>query len=423
MRYGTAELRKTYKEKLRPTPAQERALEEVLWRCRDLYNAALEQRITAWQRRRVSVSRYEQEAELKDIRAEFPEYAAIHSPRPARRAGAAGQDLSGVLPSRPARREGGLPALQGAQSLPLLHLQGVRQRRAAGQWLAGAVARSGASACTGPARSRARPRPSRSRKRRMAGMWRSPAPTCRRIRCRQPGRRRASTGPEVFRTRRTARHRQTPATTARPSGIWRSAQRRVARRKKGSHRRRKAVGCAGQSASACAPAAAATSTTRRRSPWCAQYDTIYVEAIQAANLSRRPGRRRMATAAMSTTEPAARQVSTRVFTTPDGARSSPSSLSRLQAPGSEWKRSTRRTPRRSVPAACGMGRSCGERVAQVALDPYPRLYRGAGYVLDRDENAARNIQWRRAAPSGTRGDACGDEPRTRRALARAECQM
>jgi putative transposase len=72
-------LRKTFKEKLRPTPTQARALDEVLWRCRDLYNAALEQRISAWQRRRVSVSRYEQEAELKAIRAEFPEYAAIHS--------------------------------------------------------------------------------------------------------------------------------------------------------------------------------------------------------------------------------------------------------------------------------------------------------------------------------------------------------
>ncbi len=72
-------VRKTYKEKLRPTPAQERALEEVLWRCRDLYNTALEQRITVWLRCHVSVSRYEQEAELKAIRAAFPEYAAIHS--------------------------------------------------------------------------------------------------------------------------------------------------------------------------------------------------------------------------------------------------------------------------------------------------------------------------------------------------------
>jgi putative transposase len=68
---------KTHKEKLRPTPAQERALEEILLRCRDLYNAALEQRIIAYQRRHVS--RYEQEAELKDLRAAFPEYEAIHS--------------------------------------------------------------------------------------------------------------------------------------------------------------------------------------------------------------------------------------------------------------------------------------------------------------------------------------------------------
>ncbi len=72
-------MRKTFKEKLRPTPAQKRALDEVLWRCRDLYNTALEQRITAWQRCQVSLSRYEQEAELPAIRAELPEYAAIHS--------------------------------------------------------------------------------------------------------------------------------------------------------------------------------------------------------------------------------------------------------------------------------------------------------------------------------------------------------
>ena len=35
-------VRKTYKEKLRPTPAQEGTLDEVLWRCRTLYNMALE---------------------------------------------------------------------------------------------------------------------------------------------------------------------------------------------------------------------------------------------------------------------------------------------------------------------------------------------------------------------------------------------
>jgi putative transposase len=76
-------VRKTYQYKLRPTPQQERGLARELARvlglCRSLYNTALEQRIVAYQRRRVSVSRYQQEAELKDIRATFPEYAAIHS--------------------------------------------------------------------------------------------------------------------------------------------------------------------------------------------------------------------------------------------------------------------------------------------------------------------------------------------------------
>jgi putative transposase len=71
--------RKAYKEKLRPTLVQQRQLEEVVWRCRTLYNTALEQRITAWERCRVSLTRYQQQAELKAIRAEYPEYAVIHS--------------------------------------------------------------------------------------------------------------------------------------------------------------------------------------------------------------------------------------------------------------------------------------------------------------------------------------------------------
>jgi putative transposase len=72
-------VRKTYKYKLNPTPSQERELGRVLGLCCWLYNTALEQRVTAWQRARVSVSRFQQEAELKDIRAAMPEYASIHS--------------------------------------------------------------------------------------------------------------------------------------------------------------------------------------------------------------------------------------------------------------------------------------------------------------------------------------------------------
>jgi len=72
-------LRKTFKYTLKPTPGQEWGLELVLWACRRLYNTALEQRKTAYERCGVSLSRYGQEAELKDLRAAMPEYAGIHS--------------------------------------------------------------------------------------------------------------------------------------------------------------------------------------------------------------------------------------------------------------------------------------------------------------------------------------------------------
>src|SRR5262245_23723753 len=72
--------RKSYTYKLKPTPEQERELEAVLWRCRTLYNVALEQRLTRWRRGQGRpVSRFQQEAELKDLRAEVPESAALHS--------------------------------------------------------------------------------------------------------------------------------------------------------------------------------------------------------------------------------------------------------------------------------------------------------------------------------------------------------
>jgi putative transposase len=69
----------SFKYKLKPTAEQEWELGRVLGLCRALYNTALEQRITACRRVGVSLSRYQQEAELKDIRADMPEYAAIHA--------------------------------------------------------------------------------------------------------------------------------------------------------------------------------------------------------------------------------------------------------------------------------------------------------------------------------------------------------
>jgi putative transposase len=72
-------VRKTFKYKLDPTPAQQQALERVLTRCRTLYNTALEERTTAWERRGVAISYYQQKAELPELKVDFPDYAAIHS--------------------------------------------------------------------------------------------------------------------------------------------------------------------------------------------------------------------------------------------------------------------------------------------------------------------------------------------------------
>jgi putative transposase len=44
-------VRKTYTYKLKPTPAQEQAMEFVVRRCRELYNAALQERKEAWEHR------------------------------------------------------------------------------------------------------------------------------------------------------------------------------------------------------------------------------------------------------------------------------------------------------------------------------------------------------------------------------------
>src|SRR5260221_7748690 len=73
-------IRKTYKFRLEPTPEQARGLETVLRRCRALYNTALEQRKSWWERGQgVGASYYQQKAELPDLKAACPEFRQIHA--------------------------------------------------------------------------------------------------------------------------------------------------------------------------------------------------------------------------------------------------------------------------------------------------------------------------------------------------------
>src|SRR5258705_14017448 len=67
-------VRKTFKYKLKPTPKQEQALAFVMRRCRELYNAALQERRDAWQNCGMSITIANQSAhlpEIKDVRREY----------------------------------------------------------------------------------------------------------------------------------------------------------------------------------------------------------------------------------------------------------------------------------------------------------------------------------------------------------------
>jgi putative transposase len=73
-------VRKTYKYKLTPTPVQAQALEMVLAHCRTLYNVALEQRKTWWERRQDRSSTYYQQAmELPELKSACPTYAEVNA--------------------------------------------------------------------------------------------------------------------------------------------------------------------------------------------------------------------------------------------------------------------------------------------------------------------------------------------------------
>jgi putative transposase len=146
-------------------------------RCREPYNAALEERRDAWQKCRVSVSVAAQSGQLPDMKEARPEYGDIHS-----------QVLQDALTRLDSafqaffRRvkngaEPGYPCFQGSNRYNSFTDKqvgnGPRWRTASSS-----CRRSGAARCAGHVRSRAYRRPSRSAVRRMAGMSASPAPMC-----------------------------------------------------------------------------------------------------------------------------------------------------------------------------------------------------------------------------------------------------
>jgi putative transposase len=72
-------VRKTYTYTLTPTAEQDGTLAFVVRRCRELYNAGLQERCAAWQRCGVSITAASQSAQLPAIKDVRPEYHDVHS--------------------------------------------------------------------------------------------------------------------------------------------------------------------------------------------------------------------------------------------------------------------------------------------------------------------------------------------------------
>jgi len=72
-------MRKTFKYRLNPTPAQERALYTTLDECRWLYNRLLEERKTAYEATGKGPTLYGQQATFGALKVERPALAGVHS--------------------------------------------------------------------------------------------------------------------------------------------------------------------------------------------------------------------------------------------------------------------------------------------------------------------------------------------------------
>lgn len=70
---------KCFKYKVKASKTTLAQAEQWLWRCQQLYNAALEQRITAYKRCGITLTRFDQNNELPELKAELPEFKAVGS--------------------------------------------------------------------------------------------------------------------------------------------------------------------------------------------------------------------------------------------------------------------------------------------------------------------------------------------------------
>jgi putative transposase len=389
---GPETMRKTYQEKLRPTHTQERELEAVLWRCRTLYNTALEQRIMLWRQRGVSLTRYQQEAELKDLRADLPQYAAIHS-----------HVLQDVLARLDKTYQAFFCRLAHGEKAGFPRFQGQNRYHSFTykEYSNGARLDNGSLVLSKIGRIAVRwSRPIEGTIKAVtiskeADGWyvsfscaevpAEPLP----LTGREAG---IDVGLKVFLITAEGDVVENPRHYRKAEIQLAKAQKRVSRRKKGSKRRKKAVKLLARKHQ---------HVRRQRTDFhrktalmlVRQYDTVYYEAIQPANLSRRPAPISDGNGGYLHNG-AGRKAGLNKSIQDAGWGSFLTILAYKAA--CAGKRAEAVSPAYSSQDCSNMladGTLCGERVYKT-LSVRTHACPKCGYITDRDENAARNIQWR-----------------------------
>ncbi len=372
-------LRKAYKYKLKPTPEQTRAMANVLWRCRTLYNTALEERITAYRRRGVTISNYQQQAELKDIRAEMPEYEAIHSHILQDVLARLDKTYQAFFRRMKAGKTPGFPRFQGRNryrsftykeygngarldngflvlsKIGRVALRWSRPLEGTPKTVTIAQEADGWYAILSCADVPAQPLPLTGRE---TGI---------------------DVGLKVFLITADGAVVENPRLHRRGEKQMAKAQRVVSRRKKGSHGRRKAVGLLQR---------AHQHVKRQRADFhhktalhlLRQYDTISLEDLQVANMVRN---RHLAKSISDAGWGQFRSI--------------------LEAKAAYAGRRVVAVPAQYTSQDCS---GCGTRIPK-SLSVRTHVCTSCGLVLDRDENAARNIQWSGQALRGLAAVAAG----------------
>jgi putative transposase len=377
-------VRKAYKEKLRPTPVQERALDEVLWRCRTLYNVALEQRKTAWDRSHVSVKRYDQEAELAAIRVEFPEYAAIHSHVLQDVLARLDRAYQAFFRRLQAGEKPGYPRFQGRNRWHSFTFKeyGNGARLDNGHLILSKIGRIHVH-WSRPIEGTIK---TVTISKEVDGWYVSfscvnilvqPLP----VTDRETG---IDVGLKVFLITADGDVVDNPRHYRRAERELKKAQRRVARRKKGSHRRRKAVQILARKQQ---------KVRRQRNDFhhktaldlVRHYDTIYLEDLQIANMSRRPipkpdgngGYEHNGACAKAGLNKSINDAGWAQFRTILEGKAACAGRRVVAVPPAYTSQDC---------SACG---ACVEK----SLSVRTHVCTSCGLILDRDENAAKNIQW------------------------------